>query len=133
MVQWVKTLTAGAWVAEEVWVQPPAQHLGLKDPALPQLCDRPQLQLRFSWPGNIHTPRVRPKKKKNKKQTPKNRSERELRETVGKLGQGHTSEIFKICSKGAAPNVPRSGPAELRPLVLQNPCPMGTSTHHLCH
>ena len=66
MIQWVKTLTAGAWVAEEVWVQPPAQHLGLKDPALPQLCDRPKLQLRFSWPGNIHTPRVRPKKRKTK-------------------------------------------------------------------
>ena len=36
MVQWVKNLPAMAQVAEEMWVQSPAQHSGLKYLALPQ-------------------------------------------------------------------------------------------------
>ena len=37
LVQWVKNLTAVAWVSAEVWVQSPAWRSGLKDPVLPQL------------------------------------------------------------------------------------------------
>ena len=49
MAQWVKSPTAMAWVAAEVWVQSLAQHSGLKDPVLPQLWHR------FGpWPGNFH-------------------------------------------------------------------------------
>ena len=43
MVQWVKNLTAAAWVAEEAHVQSPAQRSGLRDPALPPLWHRLQL------------------------------------------------------------------------------------------
>jgi len=32
VLQWLKNLTAAAQVAEEVWVQAPAQHSRLKDP-----------------------------------------------------------------------------------------------------
>ena len=34
MPQWVKNLTAVAWVASELWVQSLAWHSGLKDLAL---------------------------------------------------------------------------------------------------
>ena len=55
MAQWVKNLTAAAQVTAEAQVQFPAQCRGLKDPALPQLCRRTQLQLRFNlWPGNLY-------------------------------------------------------------------------------
>ena len=37
VAQWVKDLTAVAQVTEEAQVWSPAQHSGLKDPALPQL------------------------------------------------------------------------------------------------
>ena len=54
-VQWVKNLTAVAWVALEARVQSLAQHSGLKDLVLLQLQCRLQLRLRFSpWPGNFH-------------------------------------------------------------------------------
>ena len=36
LAQWVKNLTAGAWVTAEVHVQTPTWHSGIKDPALPQ-------------------------------------------------------------------------------------------------
>ena len=56
MAQWVKNLTAGAWVPSL------AQCNGLKGLALLQL------QLRFNpWPKNFHMPRVQPFKKKKKK------------------------------------------------------------------
>ena len=48
VTQWVKSQTAVAWVAVEVWVQSPPQCSGLKDLALPQLWHRLQLQVRFS-------------------------------------------------------------------------------------
>ena len=49
MAQWIKNLTAVAWVVAG------AGRTGLKDPALLQLWHR--LQLRFSpWPGNSHMP-----------------------------------------------------------------------------
>ena len=61
MAQWVKNLTAEAQVTAESWVQSPAQHSGLKYPALLQLQCRSQLWLRFSlWPGNVHMPWVQP-------------------------------------------------------------------------
>ena len=50
MAQWVKNLTAVAWVTVEVQVQSPAHCSGLKDLALPQLWHRWQLQLKFN-PG----------------------------------------------------------------------------------
>ena len=37
VVQWVKNLTAAARATAEEWVQSPARHSGLKDPALLQL------------------------------------------------------------------------------------------------
>ena len=59
MAPWVKDLTAVARVAVEAWIRSPTQHSGLKDPALPQLWIRLQLQLGFNpWPGNFHMPRV---------------------------------------------------------------------------
>ena len=62
MAQYVKNLTAVAWVAAEVWVSPPTPRSGFKDLALPQL------QLGFNpWPGNFIMPLVRPLKKKKKK------------------------------------------------------------------
>ena len=55
VAQWVKNLTAAAQVAAEAQVQSPAQGSVLKDPALPQLRCRLQLQLGFSpWPRNFH-------------------------------------------------------------------------------
>ena len=48
MVQWLKNLTAVAWVFEEVQVRSPTLCSGLKNPALPQLCCRLQL-----WLGSI--------------------------------------------------------------------------------
>ena len=48
MGQWVKNLTAVAWVAAEARVQSLARHSGLKDTALLQL------QLRFDlWPRQL--------------------------------------------------------------------------------
>ena len=65
MVQWVKTLTAVAWVDAEVQGRSLDQRNGLKDLALLQLWHRSQLQLRFNhWPGNFHMSLVRPLKKK---------------------------------------------------------------------
>ena len=57
MVQWVKNVTMVVYISEEVWVLPLARCSGLKDPALPQLQHRLQLQLRFNpWPWNFHMP-----------------------------------------------------------------------------
>ena len=55
--QWVKNLTAAAWVAAELWVLSQAQHSGLKDTALllPRLLS--WLWLGFNpCPGNLHMP-----------------------------------------------------------------------------
>ena len=61
----VKNLTAAAWVAVEAQVRPPAQHSGLKDPALLHLWHRSQMWLRFSsWPRNFCLLQVRPLKQK---------------------------------------------------------------------
>ena len=66
MVQWVKNLTAAAWVAAEVQVCFPVQHSGLKDPVLLQLWHGLQLQLRFNpWPGSLNMPGVQPSKEKD--------------------------------------------------------------------
>ena len=55
MAQWVRNLTAEAWVPAEAWVRSLAWHSELKDLALPQLWHRSQLWLGFSfWPGNFH-------------------------------------------------------------------------------
>ena len=49
-------------------VQSPAQHSGLKDPALPQLLHRSQLQLGSDpWPGNSVCQAMAIKEKKHKK------------------------------------------------------------------
>ena len=65
VAQWVKNLTAVAWVAGEVQVPSPAWRHGLKDLALLQLQCSLQLWLRFSpWPRNFHMLWVRPLKKK---------------------------------------------------------------------
>ena len=37
VLQWVKNLTAAAWVTAEAQVQSPAQHSELRDPAFRQL------------------------------------------------------------------------------------------------
>ena len=67
MAQWVKYLTAVVLVVVGAQVQSPAWYRGLKDLALPQLCHRLQLQLRFNpWPGNFHMMWVQPQKKKKK-------------------------------------------------------------------
>ena len=61
MMQWVKSLTAVAQVALEVWAQSPALHSGLKDLVLLQLQYSSQLQLGFNlWPRNFHMLQVRP-------------------------------------------------------------------------
>ena len=55
MAQWVKNLTAAAWVAVEVWVRSPVQHSGFKDPVWLQLQHRLQLWLGFNtWIGSFH-------------------------------------------------------------------------------
>ena len=70
MVQWLKNVTAAAWVTAEVWVQSPAWHSGLKDFALLQLQCRMRLQLRFSpWPWNFHVLRVWPNKKQQQQKS----------------------------------------------------------------
>ena len=62
MVQWVKNLTAVAWIAVEAWFQSLTGFSGLKGPALLQVW------LGFNpWPGNFHKPWVWPLKKKKKK------------------------------------------------------------------
>ena len=48
MVQWVKNLTAAAWVTLEVCIQSLAQYSGLKDLALLQLQHKLQPWLRIS-------------------------------------------------------------------------------------
>ena len=69
MVQWVKNPNATAWITEEAWDRSPAQHSGLKDPALPQLWCRSQLWLGFNpWPRNFHMPWVGPLTKKKSKE-----------------------------------------------------------------
>ena len=47
MAQWVKNPTAVSQVAVEARVPSPAQHSGLKDPALPPLRRRSQQRLGF--------------------------------------------------------------------------------------
>ena len=55
MAQWVKTPTAAAQVAVEVWVRSLAWCSELKDPELLEL------QMGFSpWPRNFHMSRVWP-------------------------------------------------------------------------
>ena len=61
MVQGVKNLTAVAWVTVEAWVQPLAQHSGLKNPVLMQLWHR------LNPAQNFHVLGVRHKIKKKKK------------------------------------------------------------------
>ena len=61
-------------VTAAMWVQSLAQHSGLKDPALPQLLCRLQLQLRFNpWPRNFCMPQMWPqplkKQIKNKEES----------------------------------------------------------------
>ena len=61
MVQWFKNLTAVTQVIAEARVCSSGWYSGLKDPALPQLWCRLQLQLSFnpcSW--NFHMPWVQP-------------------------------------------------------------------------
>ena len=54
MAQWVKNPIAAALVAAEVWGPSPAQHSGLKEPALLQLWHRSHLQLAFNpWPQEL--------------------------------------------------------------------------------
>ena len=61
MVQQVKNLTAAAQADAEVQLPFLAWHIGLKDPVLPQLQCRSQLQLGFNpWPRNFHMPWVQP-------------------------------------------------------------------------
>ena len=48
MAQWIKNLTAAAWVNVEAWVQSLTQFSELKDLALLQLWHMSQLQLGFS-------------------------------------------------------------------------------------
>ena len=65
VAQWVKNLTAVALVAGEAQVWSSAWLSGLKDPALPQLWLRSQLQLRFNpRPRNFHMLWVQPLKKR---------------------------------------------------------------------
>ena len=55
MAQWAKNLMRVAQVAAKVWVPSPAQHSGLKDPALLKLWRRLQLWLGFDpRPRNFH-------------------------------------------------------------------------------
>ena len=61
MVQWVKNLTAVAWLTMEAQVRSLVQHSGLKDPVLMQLW------LEFNlWPGNFHLPQGQQLKKGKK-------------------------------------------------------------------
>ena len=63
--QWVKNPTPVAWVPVDVWVQSPAWHGGLKDPAMPQLQHRSQLWLECNpWPQNFYMPQVQPLKRR---------------------------------------------------------------------
>ena len=65
MVRWVKNLTAVAWVGVDVQVQSPVWCSRLKDPLLPKLFCRSQLQLGFNpGPGHFHL--LWPFKKKKK-------------------------------------------------------------------
>ena len=61
VVQWVNEPTCLCGIAGSI--PRPAQWV--KDPVLPQLWQRSQMQLRFDpWPRNFHIPQVQPKKKK---------------------------------------------------------------------
>ena len=63
--QWVKNMTAVAWVTAEAQVGALAWGSGLKGPALPQMWRRSQLLLGFNaWNGNFHMLPMRPLKKK---------------------------------------------------------------------
>lgn len=63
VVPWAKNLTVEAWITAEAWVQLPAQHSWLKDPAMLQVQHGLQLQCGFSpWLGNFHMPWTQPKK-----------------------------------------------------------------------
>ena len=68
MAQWIKNPTAALRVAWEVQVQSQDQGSGLRDPQLPQLRGRLQVELGFDpWPGNFHTLRVHKILKKKRK------------------------------------------------------------------
>ena len=83
MVQWIKNLTAGAWVTVEAWVRSSAQCSGVKNPVLLQL------QLGFNpWPSNFHMLLVRPFGKKKKK-------ERTSGNWFGPFFSSYLSSIFK--------------------------------------
>ena len=61
MVQWVKNLTAAAWVSAKVRVQPLAQRCGLKDLTLLLMWCRLPLRRGFSpWSQNLRMPWVWP-------------------------------------------------------------------------
>ena len=61
MVQGVKNLTAVAWVTVQAWVQPLAQHSGLKNPVLMQLWHRLNPAQNFHVLGVWH--KIKKKKK----------------------------------------------------------------------
>ena len=64
-MQWVNDLTC--LYGGRHWFNPQPGAVS-KDPALPQLWHRSQLQLRFyPWPGNVHVPWGREAEKKKKK------------------------------------------------------------------
>ena len=72
VVQWVKNLTAAAQVIAETRVQSSTQCSGLKVPALSQVRQRSQLQLRFDrWQEFSYAMGTVIKKKKKKKKKEK--------------------------------------------------------------
>ena len=69
MAQWAKNPVAETGVTAEAWVQSLAQCCGLKDPALPQLWCRLQLQLGFHpWPQKLPYVYSGPIKKKRERE-----------------------------------------------------------------
>ena len=108
MVHWVKNPTAEAQVTEEAQVPSPAQHSGLKDPALLQL------RLRFNpWPGNFHMLHVQPEERKGKKT--ERRKEKEGRE-------GRNKETDKTSVQlSLSPHSPGISPFRTQLSVLKYP------------
>ena len=67
MVQWLKNVTAAAWVTAEVWVQSPAWHSALKDPALLSEAQIQSLALELPYATSARPLQKEKRKKKKKK------------------------------------------------------------------
>ena len=95
-VEWVKNPTTVAQIVAQARVWSLALCGGLKDPVLPQLWHRLQLQIGFDpWPGNFHMPQVWPLKKICTKDMNRHFTKEDIQIAIKHMTRWPTSYVIK--------------------------------------